>query len=60
VRSRPTIIVADDYTNILAAFKGLLEATYGIVGEFTDGLALVEAACRCQPDVVVADIRLPS
>ena len=57
---RPTVIVADDYPNILAAFTQLLEGSCEVVGQLADGVALVEAALACQPDVVVADMRLPS
>jgi DNA-binding NarL/FixJ family response regulator len=57
---RPTVIVADDYPSIVAAFAQLLEATCDLVGQVGDGLALVDAALACRPDVVVADMRLPS
>lgn len=57
---RPTVIVADDYPSVLDAFARLLESSHEIVGQFADGQALVDAALQQKPDVVVADMRLPS
>jgi DNA-binding NarL/FixJ family response regulator len=57
--SRPTILLADDHAILLDAFKRLLEPAYAVVGAVTDGRALVEAALRLKPDVIVADISMP-
>jgi CheY-like chemotaxis protein len=59
-RRRPTVVVADDYPNILAAFVQLLETACDVVGQFADGVALVEGTLARKPDIVVADMRLPS
>ena len=56
---RPRVLLADDHAILLDAFKQLLEPTYEIVGAVTDGRALVEAAHRLKPDVIVADISMP-
>ena len=58
-RSRPTVIVADDYPGILAAFARLLEGPYDIVAACADGLALVDAALQHKTDVVVSDMKIP-
>ncbi len=56
---RARIILADDHTILLEAFKNLLEPEFEVVGICPDGLALVEAAHRLRPDVVVLDIGMP-
>ena len=39
-----------------ALLRQLLWATFDVVGEVSDGYALVEAAKRLKPDVIVTDI----
>lgn len=56
---RARIILADDHTLLLDAFKGLLEPEFEVVGMFADGHALVDAAPRLSPDVIVLDIGMP-
>ncbi len=57
---RTRIILADDHTLLLDAIKNLIEPEFEVVGTFTDGLALVEAALALHPDVVVLDIGMPT
>src|SRR6185295_17568021 len=57
--NRPRILLADDHTVLLDAFKSLLEPTFQVVGAVADGRALMEATERLQPDVIVADINMP-
>ena len=59
MNARPKVILADDHAMLLAAFEKLLAPTCDIVGTFTDGRAVVEAAARLQPDVIVLDISMP-
>ena len=57
---KPRILVADDHPLILKAICGLLEDGVGeVVGAVTDGQALVEAAQRLEPDIILADISMP-
>jgi len=56
---RPRVILADDHTIVLEAFKKMLEASCEIVAAVTNGQALLEAAQRLKPDVIVADIAMP-
>lgn len=57
---KPRILVADDHPVILKAICGLLEGRVGeVVGTVTDGQALVEAAQRLEPDIILADISMP-
>jgi DNA-binding NarL/FixJ family response regulator len=44
---------------LLDALKGLLEPAYSVVGLVVEGRALLKAADRLRPDVVVLDIAMP-
>lgn len=57
--TRARVLIADDHTILLDAFKRLLEPEYDVVGAVTDGQALVQAAEALKPDVVLADISMP-
>jgi DNA-binding NarL/FixJ family response regulator len=56
---RPRILLADDHTLLLDAFKALLESEFDVVGAVTDGRALLAECARFKPDVVVLDIAMP-
>jgi len=53
------VILADDHILMLDALKNLLESEFEVVGTFADGRALVEAAPKLKPDVIVLDIGMP-
>ena len=57
--ARPRILLGDDHELVLGAFEKLLSADFDVVGLATDGRALVAAAERLKPDVVVTDITMP-
>lgn len=57
--SRPRVLLADDHTLLLGAFEKLLAADYDIVGQVSDGRALVAAAETLKPDIIVLDISMP-
>lgn len=57
---RTTVILADDHTLMLDALKNLLEPEFEVVGTFGDGLALVEAAPKLKPNVIILDIGMPT
>ena len=57
--TRPRILLADDHTMLLEAFKALLEPEFEIVGTVTDGRALLTEFSRLNPDVVLMDISMP-
>jgi DNA-binding NarL/FixJ family response regulator len=57
--SRPRVLLADDHALLLAAFEKLLADHCDVVGHASDGRALVDAAERLRPDVIVLDIAMP-
>ena len=57
--SRPRVLLADDHTLLLGAFEKLLSEDCDVVGQVSDGRALVEAAEELKPDIVVLDISMP-
>jgi len=56
---RPRVLLADDHTMLLDAFRRLLEPQCEIVGTAADGRALVDLATNTRPDVIVLDISMP-
>ena len=56
---KPTILIADDHTMIVDAFRKLIESHYEVVGAVADGRALLERAQELKPDVVIVDIGMP-
>lgn len=56
---RSQILIADDHAVFAEALRLLLEKTYDVVGTVTNGNALVTAAAKLTPDVVVVDIGMP-
>ena len=57
--TKPRILVADDHPVMRAALGGILDELGEVVGMVTDGHALVEAARRLQPDLIISDISMP-
>jgi len=55
----PRILLADDHTMLLEAFRRLLESRCEIVGTAADGRTLLDVAASSQPDVIVLDISMP-
>ena len=55
----PRVLLADDHALLLGAYEKLLAGQCEIVGEVADGRALVDAAERLRPDLVVLDISMP-
>jgi DNA-binding NarL/FixJ family response regulator len=56
---RPRILLGDDHAIILDGLRRILEPHCEIVGSAEDGRALVAAAEKLRPDLVVADISMP-
>lgn len=57
--SKPRVLLADDHGILLAGVRKLIEDRCDIVGTAVDGRALLEAASRLQPDLIILDISMP-
>jgi len=56
---RPQVLIADDHAIFAEALRLLLEKTYRVVGTVSNGRALMSAASKFSPDVIVVDIGMP-
>lgn len=56
---RARILLADDHALMLDGFSQLLEPKYSVVGTAENGKALVEAALRLSPELIILDITMP-
>jgi DNA-binding NarL/FixJ family response regulator len=57
--SRPRILIAEDHSLVAELCKRLLETEFDVVGMVNDGRALLSAADKLKPDVIVIDIAMP-
>jgi DNA-binding NarL/FixJ family response regulator len=57
--NRPTLLLADDHFIVAHGLRSLLKDEFDLVGCVSDGVALVEAAQRLTPDVIVSDLAMP-
>jgi DNA-binding NarL/FixJ family response regulator len=58
--TKPRVLLADDHRIVTEGLKGLLEEEFELVGIVEDGRAMVAAARKLRPDVIVADISMPN
>ncbi len=56
---RTTILIADDHKMFAEGLASLLEEEFELVGIVENGKALIEAATRLEPEVIVVDISMP-
>lgn len=56
---RTRVLLGDDHALILDGIRASLQVQFDIVGQATDGKALVQAAERLRPDLVILDISMP-
>jgi DNA-binding NarL/FixJ family response regulator len=57
--TRPTILIADDHKMFAQGLAGLLEDEFDLVGSVENGQALIDAAMRLKPDLIIVDISMP-
>jgi DNA-binding NarL/FixJ family response regulator len=57
---RPTVLLADDHVVFTDGIQKILSERFDVVGTVNDGRSLFEAATRLRPDVIVADISMPT
>ena len=55
----PKVLLADDHLMVAEALKSLLTPEFDLVGVVEDGRALLQAAGKLHPDVIVADVSMP-
>jgi len=57
--NRSRILIADDHSLVAELCKRLLETEFDVIGTVSDGRALVRAASKLKPDVIVLDVAMP-
>jgi DNA-binding NarL/FixJ family response regulator len=57
--NRPRVLLVDDHRMFAEGLRTLLGEEFELVDIVADGMAMVEAAERLRPDVIVADITMP-
>ena len=57
-----SIIIADDHSMFRSAVRKIIQEhqNYAVVGEATDGLALLELLKKVKPDLIILDISMPN
>ena len=56
---RPRIMIADDHTILVEAFRKLLDPFYEVVATVSDGRSLLETASQVNPEAIIVDIGMP-
>jgi DNA-binding NarL/FixJ family response regulator len=56
---KPSVLMADDHSLILAGLRKLIEDECEVMGMVEDGRALVAAAQKLRPDLILLDISMP-
>lgn len=59
IAKRARILLADDHSLVAAGLSKLLESEFDLIGSVGDGRALVAAAKKETPDVILLDISMP-
>ncbi len=57
--TRIRILLADDHPRLLAETARLLGQVHEVIGTVSNGMELIDAANRLDPDVIVLDISMP-
>jgi DNA-binding NarL/FixJ family response regulator len=58
-QTRPRVLLADDHVGVLTTVRRLLASSYDVLDGVTTGYALIEAALKLKPELVVVDIAMP-
>jgi DNA-binding NarL/FixJ family response regulator len=56
---RPRVLLAEDHAATAERLRTLLRGEFNVIASVQDGGALVDAAERLSPDVIVTDIAMP-
>jgi DNA-binding NarL/FixJ family response regulator len=57
--TKARVLLADDHRILAEGLRRLLEPEFELVGIVEDGRALLDAAEKLRPDVIIADISMP-
>jgi DNA-binding NarL/FixJ family response regulator len=57
--NHPRLLLGDDHKETSELLRSLLEPEFDVIAVVQDGLALVSAAERLSPDVILSDISMP-
>jgi DNA-binding NarL/FixJ family response regulator len=58
-KQRTRVLVADDHPAVAEGLRAMLELEFDVIATVGDGNALVAAAARLAPEVIVTDITMP-
>jgi DNA-binding NarL/FixJ family response regulator len=56
---RKAVLLADDHAIVVEGLRRVLEPDFDVVGVVADGRAMVIAARKLKPDLIVADVSMP-
>src|SRR5258708_27111004 len=59
MKRRAKVLLADDHAMVVEGLATLLKDRFDLVGTVGDGSALIDAARKLRPDVIIADIAMP-
>lgn len=57
--TRPRVLLADDHALVLEGLAKLVSEECDLLGKVEDGRALIQAATKLEPDVIVLDVSMP-
>jgi DNA-binding NarL/FixJ family response regulator len=58
--SKARLVIADDHSIVLQAYRQLLEPEYTVVGTASNGQELLAIAPQLAPDIILLDISMPT
>ena len=58
--SKARLVIADDHSIVLEAYRQLLEPEYSVVGTASNGQELLAIAPKLAPDIILLDISMPT
>jgi DNA-binding NarL/FixJ family response regulator len=59
MKQRTKVLLADDHAMVAEGLAALLKDRFELVGTVGDGSALIDAARKLRPDVIIADMAMP-
>lgn len=59
MKQRTKVLLADDHAMVVEGLAALLKDRFDLVGTVGDGSALLDAARKLRPDVIIADMAMP-